>query len=203
MIRLLRAADHRVMPWKNGGGSTTEIAVAPAGASIDNFDWRVSTATVAADGPFSLFPGVDRVLAVLAGAGIDLQGIAPRGAPSGSARIDRTSAPVAFAADVPVTGCLCDGPITDLNVMTRRGRFAARVRRAAEGAETVEVADGGTVLLFAVAPCRAAVDGGPRLSLGAADVLRVDGPATRRLGVDGDGGEVDAWLVEIAAADPA
>ncbi|TIV75088.1 MAG: HutD family protein, partial [Mesorhizobium sp.] len=25
-MRILRAADYRVMPWKNGGGTTTEIA---------------------------------------------------------------------------------------------------------------------------------------------------------------------------------
>ncbi|TIV74879.1 MAG: HutD family protein, partial [Mesorhizobium sp.] len=31
-MRILRAADYRVMPWKNGGGTTTEIAVSPDGA---------------------------------------------------------------------------------------------------------------------------------------------------------------------------
>ena len=30
------------MPWKNGGGETTEIAVSPPGAGLDDFDWRVA-----------------------------------------------------------------------------------------------------------------------------------------------------------------
>ncbi|MBM7325185.1 HutD family protein, partial [Agrobacterium sp. S2] len=48
------------MPWKNGGGVTTEIIVHPAKASMADFDWRISMANVAQDGPFSIFPGVDR-----------------------------------------------------------------------------------------------------------------------------------------------
>ena len=40
------------VPWKNGGGSTREIACGPAGAGMDGFDWRASIATIAAPGPF-------------------------------------------------------------------------------------------------------------------------------------------------------
>ena len=55
-MRILRAADYRRMPWKNGSGETVEVAVFPPGASIDDFDWRISIATVAAEnGAFSLF----------------------------------------------------------------------------------------------------------------------------------------------------
>ncbi len=90
-MRILRASSHRTMPWKNGGGSTTEIAVAPDGAGIDAFDWRISMAVVAADGPFSEFPGVDRTLSILDGAGLVLRGIG-----AGPVRLDRTTAPFAF-----------------------------------------------------------------------------------------------------------
>ena len=69
-MRLLPAAGHRRMPWKNGGGETVEIAISPADAGLDGFDWRLSMATVATDGPFSVFPGIDRSLAVIRGAGI-------------------------------------------------------------------------------------------------------------------------------------
>src|SRR5580704_9253002 len=71
-MRLLPAGQHRRMPWKNGGGETTEIAVAPEGAGLDALDWRVSMARVATDGPFSAFPSIDRTLSVLAGVGIAL-----------------------------------------------------------------------------------------------------------------------------------
>ena len=56
------ASARQFRPWKNGGGETAEIAVSPAGAGFDDFDWRISTAIVAQSGPFSGFPGVDRVL---------------------------------------------------------------------------------------------------------------------------------------------
>src|SRR5215475_5956544 len=74
MHRLLQPADYARMPWKNGGGQTTEIAVHPAGATLADFDWRVSIADITADGPFSGFAGVDRTLVLLSGAGVRLTG---------------------------------------------------------------------------------------------------------------------------------
>jgi len=35
--RVIRAAECRSMPWKNGGGATTEICVRPPGAGLDDF----------------------------------------------------------------------------------------------------------------------------------------------------------------------
>ena len=43
-LQVLRAADHRRMPWKNGRGETTEIAIWPPTAGLDGFDWRISMA---------------------------------------------------------------------------------------------------------------------------------------------------------------
>jgi hypothetical protein len=123
-MRLLRARDRKPQPWKNGGGTTSEIAAFPAGASLDDFGWRVSIAEVASGGPFSTFPGIDRTLVVLDGEGITL-GVAGRP----PTRLDRRSEPLRFAADVPTVATLCAGPIRDLNVMTRRGRFDHSVMR--------------------------------------------------------------------------
>ena len=141
-MQILRATDFRTMPWKNGGGETTEIAVSPPGASMEDFDWRVSMARVASHGPFSLFPGIDRSLTLLEGAGMTLD-IAGRGAHHLTIR----SVPFAFPGDVAVQSCLDDGPILDLNVMTRRGVCQAVVERI-EGAETVLLADRATLLLL-------------------------------------------------------
>ena len=114
-MRIIRASSCRVMPWKNGGGSTTEIAVFPADASLDTFEWRISTAHVGTDGPFSSFPGIDRTLAVLTGEGIALA------SDEGSVMLERASAPHSFPGEQAITGRLIGGPIDDLNVMTRRG----------------------------------------------------------------------------------
>ena len=59
-------------PWKNGGGSTREIACWPQGADMDSFGWRVSIATIAQAGPFSAFPGINRQIMLLAGDGVQL-----------------------------------------------------------------------------------------------------------------------------------
>ena len=73
-MRHLRSSDYRIMPWKNGGGSTTEIAICPEGSGIPGgqFRWRVSIADVVADGPFSRFSGYDRHIMVVEGAGMTL-----------------------------------------------------------------------------------------------------------------------------------
>ena len=109
-MRLLKAADHRRMPWKNGAGETIEIAVHPEGAGLDVFDWRVSMASVAVDGPFSVFPGIDRTLAILDGAAmvLDIEGL-------GRQRLTPQTAPLAFPADAPTSARLEDGPIADLS----------------------------------------------------------------------------------------
>ena len=128
-MKVLRAADFRTMAWKNGGGETTEIIVSPPGASMDDFDWRVSMARVASDGPFSLFSGIDRSLTLLEGAGMTLE-IAGMGVH----HLTLTSAPLAFPGDVAVKSRLTAGPILDLNVMTRRGVYQAAVERVPGGA---------------------------------------------------------------------
>lgn len=190
-MRILRAADHTVMPWKNGGGSTTEIAIAPEGAGIDGFDWRISMAVVAADGPFSGFPGIDRTLSILDGHGLVLHGLE-----GGPVRLDRTTAPFGFPADAAVSATLLDGPITDLNVMVRRGRFRDRTRRL-NGSAPVLVA-GDLALLLAESPCRVSVDGAPPVNLGRRDALRLEAPAGRSLTVTADG-PVEATLIELSS----
>jgi len=181
------------MPWKNGGGSTTEIAVSPDGARIDAFDWRISMAAVAADGPFSAFPGVDRTLAVLDGAGLLLHGLGPE-----PQRLQRATPPFAFPADAAVSATLLGEPIIDLNVMTRRGRFTSRVRRL-DAASEIVLSDSAVVFLLAEAPCRTSVDDAAAVALGPRDALRLDDPAGRRLAVAADG-PVEAYLVELLAA---
>lgn len=109
-------------PWKNGFGSTREIACQPPGAGMDGFDWRVSIATIAAAGPFSAFPGVDRVILLLDGAGVHLQGDGI------DHRLDTPGVPFAFSGDIAL-GCeLLGGASTDFNVMVRRRRVQAEVR---------------------------------------------------------------------------
>ena len=72
-MRLLAARDRLAKPWKNGGGVTRDVAIAPPDAGLDTFDWRISFADVASDGPFSPFPDIDRTLTVVDGEGLALR----------------------------------------------------------------------------------------------------------------------------------
>lgn len=146
-MRRLRASEYKRMPWKNGKGETVEIAVFPPGASMDAFEWRISMASVANNGAFSLFPEIDRTLSILSGHGMSLtiDAAAP-------VLLAMGSDPLRFAADVPVDATLVDGAITDLNVMTRRGRFVHRVERRAGSFSVRGCERGETVYLLAIGP---------------------------------------------------
>ncbi|QJE00503.1 HutD family protein [Massilia forsythiae] len=104
------------VPWKNGAGSTTEIAVFPPDAGFDEFDWRVSLASIAADGPFSVFHGVERTLALVDGHGVTLD---IDGEPTLLSAADPVAA---FEGEARVVAKLNRGPSTDFNVMTRTDR---------------------------------------------------------------------------------
>jgi len=107
------------MRWKNGRGSTTEIARAPADGE---FDWRVSMARVEEDGEFSLFPGYERVILALGGAGMVLRHREP-----GIEAILGPLEPWSFSGDWSTTCALRSGAISDFNVITRRGSATAQV----------------------------------------------------------------------------
>ena len=136
------------MPWRNGGGTTTELARHPSAG--DDFDWRLSVAAVAADGPFSSFDGIDRILVLLAGAGMDLHFVDDHHVE----RLRPLRDVKAFAGEAAVHATLVDGPTVDLNLMWRRDGWDASVRESvlpaavdAEGAVTVlYVEDGAAVL---------------------------------------------------------
>ncbi|MEN8653332.1 HutD family protein [Streptomyces sp. 21So2-11] len=149
-LRVLKAADLAAVPWKNGGGVTREIAAWPESAGIDDFAWRVSLADVAVDGPFSAFPGVDRTLTVVEGAGMELT-VGGR-----QHLVDVRDTPHRFPGDVPTEGRLLDGPVVNLNVMHRRDRGGMAVLvSVVRGGLPLLVPAGSTVLVVALdAPAR-------------------------------------------------
>jgi uncharacterized protein len=121
-VEIRRAADHVTMPWANGQGTTLELAVHPPGATAASMEWRISVATVAAPGPFSSLPGVDRVLLMLD----DVDAVL---SVDGTAFPLRQFDQVVFSGDADVALASVSSPARDLNLMTRRGRWAGRMTR--------------------------------------------------------------------------
>jgi environmental stress-induced protein Ves len=133
----LPASGYRAMAWKNGQGVTHEIAREPA--TGDSFLWRLSIAEVAADGDFSIFPGIDRTITLIEGAGMELDfDEAP------AKRIERRFMPFNFAGDWHCRCRLIAGPIRDLNLMVDRSRLRAEtlVLRLSDAPVGADVADG-------------------------------------------------------------
>ncbi len=145
-------------PWRNGGGTTRELACFPAGAAMDSFGWRVSIADIRVAGPFSAFPGIDRIITLLDGDGVRLH--------TGDGRIDHRLdtplAPFAFPGEADIHAALIGGDTRDFNVMTRRQDWQAQVD-ILRGASTLPPSDGG---LLYVSRGSWTVDGAHALAAG-------------------------------------
>lgn len=143
-VRALPAAGRIAVPWRNGGGVTREITARPEGADMGDFVWRVSLADVDADGPFSAFAGVDRILTMVEGEGMELTvGGAHR-------RVDTRFVPQGFPGDLPTDCRLIGGPVVNLNVMWRRGGGVAPTVTVADSRRPLAVPAGPAVLVVAL-----------------------------------------------------
>jgi hypothetical protein len=167
-VRAYGPGDYRVMPWKNGGGSTTELLIEPPGATLaGGFQWRVSTATVAESGPFSSFPGCDRTLLLLTGQGLELDhGV------HGRALLPGPLEPVAFSGDWATCGRLQGGPCRDFNVMSWREDVLHDVKIIEVGAAPALLPEAPIVLLYCARGTATVSPGGCRLRAG--ELLRIE-----------------------------
>lgn len=171
-MKVRRSGDYPVMLWANNGGTAREVAIWPPTASLLDFDWRVSIASLLRPGLFSSLPVVDRVLTVVNGNSLELR------VDSRLSTLDRRDQ-IRFRGEELVEIATVDSDIDVLNVMTRRDRWDAHVRWAAldsevhrlgpVGKETVE-------LLIVVSGCLRACEVSARavtLQLGPLDVMQL------------------------------
>ncbi len=189
---VIRNDDLVRAPWKNGGGTTAEVAAFPEGSTFETFGWRISMADVTSDGPFSSFPGIDRTLILVEGVGIELD---VEGVPF---RLDKASPKLSFSGEDTTIGRLLSGPIRDLNVMTRREQFRHRVRFVESGVALLSE-DTQTAFIVALdSPFDVTLDSTIH-SLHVLDALMLEGmPDLIQLSGSGR-----AVLIEIAADVPA
>ena len=156
----LTPADYTRQPWKNGRGLTVEMWRATANGQLLA---RLSRASVVEDGPFSLFPGIERNLTVLTGPGFRLtgEGLDLRCGPL---------IPVAFLGDVALTATETNGQQSDdFNVMTA----STLPRPEVTLAQNATLPDGGLLALYALGPVLAS---GRKLAK--EDLLLTKGPVT-------------------------
>lgn len=149
-MRIVKPAEHRVMPWRNGGGTTREILVEPAGDA--RFLHRVSIADVASDGPFSRFEGYDRHILVLEGEGMTIDM-----GPHGVLDLRTPRVPRSFSGDWEVTGALVRGPVKDFNLIACRARATSSLEVVTLSAPLTLAAAAGDACIVHV--CEGALEG--------------------------------------------
>lgn len=167
-VQLHRAADYPRMPWKNGGGSTLEIA-RDQGEGLEGFGWRLSIADIGEAGGFSAFNGYQRIITVLEGQGMQLQV---------DAAVSRPLLPLdpfAFAGDSRVDCRLLGGAVRDFNLIYAPQRYAARLQWLAVQAPQRLFSSAGSLLLFnAGEALQVRLDGADCASLQRYDCLQIE-----------------------------
>lgn len=153
------------MPWKNGLGKTSEVAVFPDGSDLSRGDflWRVSSAHVGAANSFSNFQGYDRILTVIDGEGLILNGNVLE-----EHQVCRFSGEDSFFCE------LVNGAVDDLGVIVKRDQYRAEltIETIDSSAKSISC-DDGIHFFFAIGSF---VILNPSLRLERGDSLKVVGP---------------------------
>ncbi|NHZ37658.1 HutD/Ves family protein [Massilia rubra] len=189
MTILIPYASLVASPWKNGGGSTTEIALSPPHAGLDSFDWRISLATIASSGPFSVFEGIDRTLALVDGPGVtfDIEG-------DGRFVLSDEEPVLEFAGEAQVVATVGAQPTTDFNVMTRRLRCSHQLgRRSLSGMSGFATRADLTILFLAEGDSLEVSSDDERFGMVRYDAVLFDSDATWTL----EAGQATIFIVDI------
>jgi len=107
-LMLIKENQYRIMPWKNGLGVTREIFIHPENATLsqNNFDYRLSSAQIQNDSPFSTFPQKKRWLIIYEGEGMKLN----------HEKLVRFQVKH-FSGDEMILGSLLNGSVKDLGII--------------------------------------------------------------------------------------
>ncbi|MDQ3206492.1 MAG: HutD family protein [Pseudomonadota bacterium] len=192
---VIPANEYQRQRWRNELGWTREIFRSPLHADDDrDWDWRLSIAEIERDADFSPFPGVERVLVLLAGNGLRLR--------FADGRCQELLPPherARFSGEAAVRGELLDGPAHDVNLMWRRDRVVADLwHRPLVGPMVVFAEPGTTWAVFLIAGQAVFADdsGLPPLAAGDSAILQA-GPRRLRHVLEGGG---EALVMRIAPA---
>jgi environmental stress-induced protein Ves len=121
MITIISPDAFKKIPWKNGLGFTTELAIND-GANLENFDWRLSIASVTSNGEFSNFSGYDRNLVLIEGHSISLQHDEKN-----TDKLTQLLDIAKFDGGCKTFGTLHQGAINDFNIITKQITTAVHV----------------------------------------------------------------------------
>lgn len=120
-MKVLSEAQFKIMPWKNGGGQTTELFKYPE--ESEDFDLRISVAQIKSDGLFSIFNHIDRWIIILSGEGVELEFI------DRTVKLNQASVPYYFKGEESIYCKILGESVSDFNLMIRRGYGTAEINK--------------------------------------------------------------------------
>lgn len=159
-------AGYIPLPWKNGLGTTDEVCLLPEGATRDAFGLRISRATIAEPGQFSVFPGVERVITLISAGTLtlDFGDTVQRLQPRSPYRFDSARMPV---------GDPHGGVVQVLNVMAATADWRISRAEVLEAAADLDTTPGAACIMFAISGEWIASDGDSNVLLGENDTALV------------------------------
>ena len=165
-MQVIRRSDYAQMRWKNGAGSSLEIASSPLPAG--GFTWRLSMAHIGQPGPFSSYDGYERVTALVEGAGFTL-----RAAGAAELQFNAIGDCHAYSGSVPYSCELRSGLCRDLNLIARSGLGASMSVLALAAGDTLIGAPSVEVFVLPLNGRVGVLAGERRSQLEACDTLRL------------------------------
>jgi len=182
MITIISPAQFKQIPWKNGKGSTTELAISEGG-TLDDFAWRLSIASVVENGEFSDFSGYWRNLVLISGQGISLQHTH-----NGEIKTDHLTELLqvsSFDGTSKTYGELVNGNITDFNVMAKMGEYKAEVSTYTTK-ETVNITPCDLCFIYSLTDELTATANENTRQIPAKHLLKISSPMTNAITVSGE-----------------
>jgi len=163
----LGPADYRRTPWRNGGGTTVDVAV-ETGAHGDV--WRFGRTPIIRPGAFSDYSGFDRVQVLVSGRGLVLE------TPDGEIDVREPLRPVRFAGETPIVSRLEAGPVEVVNLIGDRARVGIDIQ-VLDAGRALRVGPGTHIIYNPGGEGTLDVDGSAH-HLPADHALRLDGSGT-------------------------
>lgn len=180
-FQIFRHRNYERQVWRNGNGTTFQIAISPEGAALTDFDWRFSIAEIEQDCDFSAFDGYDRTLVLLEGQGLFLKD-QEAGPDSKEIHLDAAHPMLSFRGETALRCHLAKGRTVDFNVMTKRGILGHRVEivRHLSGQKQIDVKSE-QAFIFCLGKSLDGESGGQRFHLERHDMLKIEGGPESRI----------------------
>ena len=157
LLQVIAPQQFITIPWKNGLGETTELAINDGG-TLENFDWRLSIASVINEGFFSDFSGYQRHLVLIAGQGLTLlhgskdeSKDESKGGNKSSDNLTNLLAIATFDGACKTYGKLTAGAIKDFNIITNKQKITSHVSCYVDAEQvTVNLAKSGVYFAYSL-----------------------------------------------------